>query len=422
MTPFVGNSVEVVSWIVGVFLIALAIGYKIGGSKNNNPKYTLTKNFFIAAIMGGLFLSFQFLEAYFKILSEHFTAYTIMIIYCFIIIAPITYLLGQTIPIMTNYLKGDSVSEISGNVLFLSTIGSFLGAIITTNIVLKFFGVSFTIFFTSLLLLSLNLVINGFKSLKSVYAILGVFMAIIIYWFNVSYEKLSYVATNQYASYEVLRWEKSKTKVFKSNQSNSSILVNNEKYGYIKLIDDILFKQMKIQDKNILVIGAGGFVLSKDIKSNYFTYVDIDPAIKHIAEDYFLREKINGDFVADDGRSFVNTTTKKYDIVMLDAFLSSKSIPEHLSTVEYISKIKKIINPNGMFIVNLIGKRDLNDVYTQNTYKTITHVFPYCYIQSSSYESSVTNIQFLCQNVNDNGRIYTDNYNNSNSDFNNLQE
>ena len=188
------------------------------------------------------------------------------------------------------------------------------------------------------------------------------------------------------------------------------------------MIDSVLFKDMKIKDKNILVIGAGGFVISKDIKDNNFTYVDIDPAVKKIAEKFFLGENINGEFIPADGRAYMNTTDKIYDVIMLDAFSSDKSIPEHLSSIEFFNKIKERLVDKGLLVVNVIGRRDMSDAYTQNTYKTITAIFPYCFIQSSAYSAEVTNIQFICNNVKDIGKIYNDNRNNSNSDFGNLHE
>lgn len=419
MTPYVGNSVEVVSWIVGVFLIALALGYKMGGKPTNDIEKKLSKNFFIAALLGGLFLSFIFIEAFFNSLSKIIDPYYLMIVYCFFIVAPTTFVLGQTIPLMTNHIKGSSVSAISGHVLFLSTVGSFLGAIVTTNIILKYFGVSTTIVVSASLLLLLNIMISKNKMFALLTFSLGVY---VLYNINNKFENISYVATNQYASYEVLRYEKAKIRIFRSNQANSSVLENEEKYGYIKLLDNVLFKDMQIKDKNILVIGAGGFAISKDIKDNHFTYVDIDPAVKDIAEKYFLGEKINGQFIASDGRAYINTTDKKYDVVIVDAFSSDKSIPEHLSTVDFFRKTKEKIVDNGLLVVNVIGRRDMSDSYTQNTYKTITAVFPYCFIQSSAYKSKVTNIQFICNNVKDIGKIYNDDRNNSNSDFGNLHD
>jgi hypothetical protein len=53
------------------------------------------------------------------------------------------------------------------------------------------------------------------------------------------------------------------------------------------LLDDLGFK-----GKDVLVLGAGGFTLSHHEPLNRYTYVDIDPAIRAIAEKHFLHEAI----------------------------------------------------------------------------------------------------------------------------------
>jgi spermidine synthase len=61
-------------------------------------------------------------------------------------------------------------------------------------------------------------------------------------------------------------------------------------------------------DHDILVLGAGGFSLSHREPLNRYTFVDIDPAIRGIAEREFLREAAAGEFIATDARRFVADT------------------------------------------------------------------------------------------------------------------
>ena len=53
-------------------------------------------------------------------------------------------------------------------------------------------------------------------------------------------------------------------------------------------------------EERALVLGAGGFTLSHREPNNRYTYVDIDPAIKGIAEQHFLRKAARGEFIADE--------------------------------------------------------------------------------------------------------------------------
>jgi hypothetical protein len=58
----------------------------------------------------------------------------------------------------------------------------------------------------------------------------------------------------------------------------------------------------------VLVLGAGGFTLSHREPSNRYTYVDIDPKIREIAEARFLKAPIRGEFIVDDARRYVRAT------------------------------------------------------------------------------------------------------------------
>lgn len=422
LSPLVGNSVQVISWIVGVFLIALAIGYKVGGNVNNKFEYHLSKNFLLSAIIGGFGLTFFFVRYMFGLLGSIFDYYTIMIIYCLIIIAPTTYFLGQTVPIMTNMMKGNSVSQISGNVLFLSTIGSFLGAIITTNVFLKYLGVSFTIFISTLMLFILysyfEIIRNRNVAYKYTSILVSIILSAILFTAHYYYEKKVYLATNQYANYELVSINNGQGKGFQSNDSLSSVIMNDgSKIGYINIIDSILFRERKLENKDILVVGAGGFVLSEGIANNRFDYVDIDPMIKDVVEKSFLKHNVNGHFIPEDGRSYLNQKKKLYDVIFLDAFVSYKSIPEHMATTEYFKLIKDNLKPDGIFAVNVIGNRDFTSTYTRNMFATINSQFPFCFIHNIDYRYDLANIIFICQKTEEKGSIYTDNKNNANSDY-----
>lgn len=423
--PIVGNSVDVISWIIGIFLIALAIGYKHGGNYKGDFNEKIIYNIIIAAFFATIGLSYLFLNAYFNFIGQITGYYFAMIIYCLIIVAPATYYLGQTLPLMTNRNIGENVSEISGNILFLSTIGSFLGAILTTNVFLKFFGVSITTMLVTLLLLSLYFIVP--KTTKNNKIFCYVMILAFISILNFVYEKSVFIKTNQYANYEINKFttkDNNILKLFKSNNSYSSMLIKKEAedsdfrtFGYIKEISDFMLVKKQFKNKDILVIGAGGFVLSYGVINNNFTFVDIDPQIKEIAEKNFLEKKINGKFIAKDGRAYINESKIKYDAIISDAYSGAKSIPESLTTVEYFRKLKQSVKDNGWVILNIIQSSDFSDNYSRNIKSTIDRVFPYCFVEILKPEMALSNVIYFCNVRKEKQEIYTDDLNNSNSDY-----
>ncbi len=150
MVPVIGSNIIIVSWIVGMFLLFLAIGYRQGGRFSGNVKNKLAKNFIIAGILSGIGLSNFFVSIFFNVFSV-FGHYYSLIMYSSLIVAPTAYLLGQTLPLITNHMPENIVSKVSGDVLFFSTIGSFLGAVLGTNILVHYLGVAETIFISTFL-------------------------------------------------------------------------------------------------------------------------------------------------------------------------------------------------------------------------------------------------------------------------------
>lgn len=429
LIPVAGNSVIVTSLIIGIFLLFLAYGYKKGGDYTNNYTAVLIRNFSFAAIMLGVGLSYLFIGIFFSYLEKYLNSYILipLIIYLLIITAPIVYCLGQTVPITFNLFKHtEHVGRLSGQILHLSTIGSFAGAILTTLILLNFIGVAWTIFINYWLLVTLVvLLMEDYLNLRR---LLGLCVAgIFIYLVNIQTEKTLFVLTNSYANYHIKNLTspltKMPAKILQSNDSDSSYL-NAEKRGfpYIEAIKKILFNDLKLHNKQILVLGAGGFTLSAaGAQANYFTYVDIDPAIATVVKRHFI-PIINGKFIIDDARHYLTSTPQHFDVVISDTYSNRMTIPAHLLTYEYLKSIWQVLNDDGIAIFNIIARPMLNDAYSKHIDNTIRAVFANCMVMPATYSEQLTNIIYSCRKTNyeQDEIIYTDNLNPVTLDFFNI--
>ena len=88
--------------------------------------------------------------------------------------------------------------------------------------------------------------------------------------------------------------------VFMVNGQRASMLdasLPARRAPYIERMHRLIVDELRLKNKQILVLGAGGFTLSAGDRANQYTYVDIDPTIRAIAERDFLKAPINGDFV-----------------------------------------------------------------------------------------------------------------------------
>ena len=99
---------------------------------------------------------------------------------------------------------------------------------------------------------------------------------------------------------------------------------------------------------------------------------ELDPEIRKIASEYFLLKEDSRQIVhVSDGRSYIENSKDKYDIVFLDAF-SADSIPHRLATQEFFKAVKTRVNKGGIVCANLWdGEADF-----PNMLRTVSSVFP----------------------------------------------
>jgi len=340
------------------------------------------------------------------------------------------YFLGQTIPITTNLLKGSRVSEISGNALFLSTIGSFLGSIITVVILFSWLGVAYTVFINFLLLSLLVLSLTKNSQGENVTRLAVISLTIITFLLNVGFEKSVFSKTNLYGNYSFKDMDMrvftaseipNPGRVLVMNKGHQSFLNDkNEGFPYLEFIKRVLFKDLKLKNKKILVLGAGGFSLSAGGDyENKITYVDIDTDIYKLVKDNY-QEDIKGSFIAMDARMYIKESQEKYDVILTDTFNNGLSAPYHLVTVNHLNNIKNILSKNGIAIFNIIGDASLSDVYSKRIDNTLRYTFGNCLANPIQYTpNKITNIIYIC-NKNNTAKdrvVYTDNKNNSGIDF-----
>lgn len=416
----VGSSVIITSLIIGVFLLFLALGYYKGGQYKKNYQRILRINFIWSSILLGLGLSYPFVQIFFNFLFTQLTANSLFAatIYLLVITAPLVYFLGQTVPITTNLFRYEHhVGSISGKVLALSTIGSFLGSIISTLVLMNYLGVAWTIFLNYALILVLILLLCRLPA-ELFYIMLIIISALFVYFLNIELERRLFVTTNNYGDYRII----ANTYFPPSNNIGNMLVINNapssfvtmdrKGFPYIETIKQILFQDLKLRNSTILVLGAGGFSLSAESNyTNRIVYVDVDGSLPNTVHKGMI-DKINGQFIVDDARKYLMHTTQKYDAVVLDAFSSKDNIPFHLLTKEGFMSMKKVLRPNGVAIFNIIANPTLRNNYSKRVDNTIRSVFSDCMSIAQPYGNNLANIIYVCHAQNNSDTtVYTDDKN-----------
>lgn len=405
MIPYVGSNTLNTSIIIGIFLLFLSFGYYKGGQVKENKEITLFNNLFYSTALIAIGLSSTFLILFFNLFTSIGNLYG-LIAFSMIIIAPTVFLLGQTIPIVTNFMKDTSLAAISGKLMFLSTLGSFMGSILTSVVLLNYLGVHLTlVFYITILCVLLTVLYRHVEINKFKVAVKVIVLAVLIGLFN---SQPNYLYANQYSSVNIAEKENGDRHI-NINHSYSSGVNTGATSSVYEYINEIAFNIEHFSKENkieVLVLGAGGFTLSLKDNKNTYTYVDIDGDLKEYSENYLLKKKIKHKFIKEDARYYLSRTSKKYDVIVLDAFSNILSIPPFLITQEFFKGISEHLTTNGTLMINFIGDPFFKDAYSSHFNQTVSSIYN-CGAKVLQ-KQEIGNIVYICSVKKDN-IVYTDN-------------
>lgn len=125
-----------------------------------------------------------------------------------------------------------------------------------------------------------------------------------------------------------------------------------------------------------LLLGGAGFSYPKYFISHYpkktMDVVEIDGQMVDLAFKYFYLDELFDEYNLYEnerlkihvmnGREYVATTQKTYDVIFNDAYISD-SPAEELTNFEAVSIIKSQLNPGGVYVINIITAISGNAAY-----------------------------------------------------------
>lgn len=394
LIPFVGSGVEVMAIVISGVLLPLATGYHAGGTRMSRAscprsvRRLLLRNLLNALLMLVPALSFAFMAGWFEAMVHVGIRHPLVqaAVYVGVFLVYPVFLLAQTVPLASHYFSRRMQSQTTGRMLFFSTLGSFLGSILSTLVLMNLIGVHLTAFVTlSLLGLAALLLLKRAHSYETV--LIG--GALIVMWLMNSPHALSrmgIVASNAYNTISVRSNTQEDSKELLLNFSRSSKFSAQPayRYHYIRFLEDTVITPLlkaQVPKQQILVIGAGGFTLGWDDHKNHYTFVDIDPDLKHIAERHLLPEPLpqNKKFLAWSARRFVHQhrDRARYDVIVVDAFSNRDAVPLEVTTQEFWQDVDANLKPGGVLAANIIMSAAFTDRFSGRMMNTFSAVFPH---------------------------------------------
>ncbi len=418
---YVGSSAVITSIIMGTFLGFMSLGYVAGTSQKINRgriRNILAASFIVISFFALLAASFPMITDYFTLMQSWGIRSGVIQTFLFsgLLLSVGPFLFGFNTTLLSRCLHTYNTNY-TGNIMAWDTIGSVIGSMATTLILMPFIGVNYTV----TLIIALSLIAAIVTRPNWMICTLGVIIFIPTLLINSNYyqmKKFGILIHNANSTISVRKYNDGATRVLDMNGLPMSVYHPDVRLGadYINYINQIyLYTMPQDRVRRVLVLGAGGFTAGLNDKFHDYTFVDIERTLKDVSEKHFLGENVspNKRFIVQDASQFLMRTPNLYDVIILDVYTNSYQIPEGLITAEFMSRIKSRIAPDGIIIMNMIVSASFSDNYSRVFDNTFNTVFPHNttrqvigYANPYAPDDTV-NVLYIYHNRENSGRIYT---------------
>lgn len=396
LTLFFGDSVYDFAIVLSTFLFGIGIGSYIFGKVFNKIKNSVFSLAMIEILIGlfsilCLFLIHQlpYIVNYLQSMSTMYSMYgewywimatIIKFGYAFLVMLLPTILFGATFPLVSQIciksLKttGRGIGIVNG----MNTLGATIGSLSSGFLFISLFGIQKSVILTAILnvgigLLLISFVLNGKKikiySYVSTILIVAIMITSLPSWDKLRMStsflepdqeienalSLLYYNEDAYGITSVVDftpWNQkylTTNRIYTQNTSDLMGLEDHRRLGHIPLL-------LHKQPESALVIGLGAGITLRGVSEHHLKttdVVEISSGVKKAAA-YFSEENDNVlenpdiNFIIEDGRNYIATSNKKYDVIIGDILFPMSSGSSHMFSKEYFELSKERLKRGGI--------------------------------------------------------------------------
>ncbi len=393
IAPFYGASLYVWSSLISVTMIALAIGYFVGGRWADRAQRTGLS--LIIAVAAVLTLLIPWITRPVLLATDPLGLRAGAFVSSLVLFLPSLTMLGMVGPfaIKLSTSRLDGIGAGAGSIYAMSTVGSVVGTLVLGFFLFPLLGSREILIGLGVVLLVLAIAVALFEQNKLgvssalmpcfILAVVGLFLLPKIVAAGHVYNpdgkfQIQSERESLYGWVRVIDHKTNDLRVLTSDASAigaASISKGENRLSYQDIVD--LLPGLTPKVNRALIVGLGAGKMANILHDRYGIKTDtleIDPAVAEAATDYF-GFKPSGESIIGDARYEIRHLKGPYDLIIHDCFTGG-SEPSHLLTVETLAQLRGMLSDNGIMALNFVAFYDGgHNASLASVSKTIEQVF-----------------------------------------------
>jgi len=359
-------------------------------------------------------------------IPETFVYYNIAkFLLCFSIMLVPTLFFGMTLPLVSN-IAGTNIGQIAkkiGNVYAVNTIGTLMGALCAGLILIPLVGLAHSLEIAFVLNFSIAFVVllkttDTPKKIWKQAPLIGAAFMLAIYifllpsWNNAHFAlgvfrnrsapppSFEAFAKSPIFDFDLLYYKEDLSAnvavtrhALPDDQIQLSLAVNGkvDATSVGDIPTQILLAQLPLmlqeKSEDVLLIGMGsgmtaGAALTHPLNS--LDCIEISQGVAEAAQlfspyNHNVVENPNFKLIVEDAKTYINTTSKRYDVVISEPSNPWMAGVGNLFSIEFFGDAERILKPNGL-VVQWFHRYEISNEVVASAVRTFRQIYPYTYI------------------------------------------
>ncbi len=371
LAPYVGLTLETYTTIIGVVLAGIALGAAVGGRAADElePRRLLA----LLLIAGGLLaLATVPLVRLFGEALDGSGQASALAISLFALLPPATVLSAVT-PVVVKLQLGDLAASgtVVGRMSAWATAGALVGTFCTGFVLVPLLPVRATVIgLGALLVLGGIALATAFRAFGGGALAAAAGGAVLIAATGAAAGSRCTTESVYYCAQVAADPDRPSGRVLMLDDLRHSYVdlddARHLEFAYTRWIGDALDAMRPPRERlDVLFIGGGGFTLPRYVGAtrpgSRSRVLEVDPQLVDLArEDLALRTGPDLTVRTGDARvTLRDEPTDSADVVVGDAF-GGRTIPWHLATAEFVADVRRVLRPDGLYLINVIDGGELD--------------------------------------------------------------